>query len=57
MTAGFKVCSDGKKKNITGYIVGAVIAAFAIFLIAGFLYWKCILKRRNRLGKGDAIQA
>ncbi|KAH6765271.1 receptor-like kinase in flowers 1 [Perilla frutescens var. frutescens] len=50
----FKVCSDGKKKkkkNITGYIVGAVVAACVIFLISGILWWKCFLKGRRRLGK------
>ncbi|XP_057797648.1 probable LRR receptor-like serine/threonine-protein kinase RFK1 isoform X2 [Salvia miltiorrhiza] len=47
----FKVCKDGEKKNITGYIVGPVIAAFTIFLIMGILWWKCFWKRRSRLGK------
>ncbi|XP_042060217.1 probable LRR receptor-like serine/threonine-protein kinase RFK1 [Salvia splendens] len=49
----FKVCKDGdKKKNTTGYIVGPVVSAFVIFLIAGIVWWKCLRRRRTRLGKG-----
>lgn len=53
LTADFKVCRDGEKKDITGYIVGPVIASFVIFLMAGILWWKCFRKHRSRLGKGD----
>ncbi|KAK6123957.1 hypothetical protein DH2020_042302 [Rehmannia glutinosa] len=47
----FRVCSYGNKKNVTAYIVAAVLAVFAIFLILGILWWKCFLKRRKQFGK------
>ncbi|KAL8511718.1 hypothetical protein ACS0TY_018229 [Phlomoides rotata] len=47
----FKVCSEGEKKNITGYIVGPVVAVCVISLILGILWWKFYLQRRKRRGK------
>ncbi|KAI3456101.1 hypothetical protein Pfo_012764 [Paulownia fortunei] len=47
----FRVCSDGNKKNVTAYIVAAVLAVCVIFLILGILWWKGFLKGRKQAGK------
>ncbi|KAL0407454.1 UNVERIFIED_CONTAM: putative LRR receptor-like serine/threonine-protein kinase RFK1 [Sesamum latifolium] len=47
----FRVCSDGNKKNITAYIVGAVVPVCVIFLILGILWWKGLLRGRKQAGK------
>ncbi|KAG8385384.1 hypothetical protein BUALT_Bualt03G0037400 [Buddleja alternifolia] len=46
----FRVCSDGNK-NVTAYIVAAVLAAFVIFLILVILWWKGFLTGSKRVGK------
>ncbi|KAL2252161.1 UNVERIFIED_CONTAM: putative LRR receptor-like serine/threonine-protein kinase RFK1 [Sesamum indicum] len=46
-----KVCSDGNKKNITAYIIGAVVPVCVIFLILGILWWKGLLRGRKPAGK------
>ncbi|KAK4421131.1 putative LRR receptor-like serine/threonine-protein kinase RFK1 [Sesamum alatum] len=47
----FRVCSDGNKKNVTAYIVGAVLPVCVIFLILGILWWKGLLRGRKQAGK------
>ncbi|KAL7102741.1 hypothetical protein ACP275_08G137100 [Erythranthe tilingii] len=48
----FKVCSDGNEKNITAYIVGAVVAVCIILLILGILWWKGLLQGKKKIRKG-----
>ncbi|KAK4440095.1 putative LRR receptor-like serine/threonine-protein kinase RFK1 [Sesamum alatum] len=47
----FRVCSNGNKKNITAYIIAAVLAVCVILLILGILWWKGYLKGRKKVGK------
>lgn len=50
--ADFKVCSYGNKKNVTAYIVAAVLALCVIFLISSILWWKGFFKGKKQVGKG-----
>ncbi|KAL0442596.1 UNVERIFIED_CONTAM: putative LRR receptor-like serine/threonine-protein kinase RFK1, partial [Sesamum latifolium] len=55
----FRVCSDGNKKNVTAYIIAAVLAVCVVLLILGILWWKGYLKGRKGVGKdfeGLALQ-
>ncbi|KAL0398414.1 UNVERIFIED_CONTAM: putative LRR receptor-like serine/threonine-protein kinase RFK1 [Sesamum radiatum] len=55
----FRVCSDGNKRNVTAYIIAAVLAVCVVLLILGILWWKGHLKGRKRVGKdfeGLALQ-
>ncbi|XP_020547211.1 probable LRR receptor-like serine/threonine-protein kinase RFK1 [Sesamum indicum] len=50
-SADFRVCSDGNKKNVTAYIIAAVLAVCVVLLVLGILWWKGYLKGRKRVGK------
>ncbi|KAL6574133.1 hypothetical protein OROHE_001675 [Orobanche hederae] len=47
----FRVCSNGSTKNVTAYIIAAVLALCVIFVVLGILWWKGFLKGRKQLGK------
>ncbi|XP_075496889.1 putative LRR receptor-like serine/threonine-protein kinase RFK1 isoform X3 [Primulina tabacum] len=59
VNSNFKVCSYGKKKNVTAYIVAAVLSICVIMAILGILWWKGYLTSRRQSGidlKGLELQ-
>ncbi|XP_073280894.1 probable LRR receptor-like serine/threonine-protein kinase RFK1 [Primulina huaijiensis] len=55
----FKVCSYGKQKNVTAYVVAAVLSVCVILAILGILWWKGYLTSRRQSGidlKGLELQ-